>query len=56
MNWGIILELIQKWNDAEHLDLRFGIDGKTALHLAVEAGNEEAVWLLLSKQVQCLCY
>jgi ankyrin repeat protein len=50
VNREILVELLQKWNDAEHLDRRCSVDGKTALHLAVEAGNIEAVRLLLERK------
>lgn len=47
INREILIELLEKWNSAEDLDRRCAIDDKTALHLAVEAGNVEAVRLLL---------
>lgn len=47
VNRDILIEILQKWNDAEYLNRRSGLDDKTALHLAVEAGNVEAVRLLL---------
>jgi ankyrin repeat protein len=50
VNRDILVELLQRWNEAEHLNLRCGVDGKTALHLAVEAGNVEAVRLLLERK------
>jgi len=56
VNRDILIELLQKWNDAEHLDLRCGVDGKTALHLAVEAGNVEAIRILLERKAdRTLC-
>jgi ankyrin repeat protein len=50
INREILVELLQKWNDAEHLDRKSGVDGRTALHLAVEAGNVEAVRLMLERK------
>lgn len=47
INREILIELLEKWNSAEDLHRRCAIDDKTALHLAVEAGNVEAVRLLL---------
>jgi len=43
----ILIELVEKWNDAEYLNRRCALDGKTAMHLLIEAGNVEAVRLLL---------
>ncbi|TVY16957.1 Serine/threonine-protein kinase HT1 [Lachnellula arida] len=47
VNREILIELLEKWNSAKDMDCRCAVDDKTALHLAVEAGNVEAVRLLL---------
>jgi hypothetical protein len=42
VNRDIIHELLQKWGDPEtHLNVRCRIHGRTALHLAVEAGKSQ---------------
>lgn len=50
VNREIMHELLQKWADPEtHLNARCRIHGRTALHLAVDAGNTAAVEMLLDK-------
>ncbi|KAF7590949.1 hypothetical protein BBP40_002201 [Aspergillus hancockii] len=50
VNRDIIHELLQRWGDAEdHLNARCQLHRRTALHLAVEAGNLEGAELLLEK-------
>ena len=46
-NRDILYELLLKWPRREQLDMKCGIGGNTALHLAVEAGNAGAVESLL---------
>ena len=46
-NRDIMYELLLRWPGSEQLDMRCGIGGNTALHLAVEAGNAGAVESLL---------
>jgi hypothetical protein len=57
VNRGIIQELLEKWGYVgEHLNRRCKIHGRTALHLAVEAGNIQGVELLLEKEADAsLC-
>jgi ankyrin repeat protein len=51
MNQNIIQELLQHWDNRDvHLDRRCGIHGRTALHLAVDAGNIMGVEVLLSNK------
>ncbi|KAL1860095.1 hypothetical protein Plec18170_002044 [Paecilomyces lecythidis] len=50
INRDIMQELLEKWGDAENVNLRCGIHGRTALHLAVEAGNVNGVELLMEKK------
>ncbi|OJJ45965.1 hypothetical protein ASPZODRAFT_143828 [Penicilliopsis zonata CBS 506.65] len=49
VNRDIMAELLEKWGTAEHVNLPCGIHGRTALHLAVAAGNIHAVELLRGK-------
>ncbi|KAL6233197.1 hypothetical protein BDW75DRAFT_215712 [Aspergillus navahoensis] len=50
MNREIMHELLQKWGDSPtYLDARCLIHGRSALHLAVDAGNLAAVELLVGK-------
>ncbi|KAJ5911152.1 uncharacterized protein N7473_000455 [Penicillium subrubescens] len=50
VNRDIMHELLQKWGDPEtHLNIRCQIHGRTALHMAVEAGNLKAAELLVEK-------
>ncbi|KAL4733652.1 hypothetical protein BDV11DRAFT_77005 [Aspergillus similis] len=50
MNREIMHELLQKWGDSPiHLDGRCLVHGRSALHLAVDAGNLAAVELLVGK-------
>ncbi|KAL4993593.1 hypothetical protein BDV10DRAFT_199466 [Aspergillus recurvatus] len=50
MNREIMHELLQKWGDSPvHLDARCLVHGRSALHLAVDAGNLAAVELLVGK-------
>ena len=46
-NADIMYELLQKWSQPEELNAKCGIDGNTALHLAVAAQNMETVQHLL---------
>ena len=48
VNRDLIYELLQRFNTPEELDQRCGVLGRTALHLAVEAGNTGAVSELLA--------
>ncbi|PWY73020.1 ankyrin [Aspergillus heteromorphus CBS 117.55] len=50
MNQDIIHELLQKWGDVESVNLRCGIHGRTALHLAAEAGNVRGCEMLLARK------
>ncbi|KGO76508.1 hypothetical protein PITC_087870 [Penicillium italicum] len=50
VNRDIIQELLETWGDAESVNLRCGIHERTALHLAVEAGNISGVRMLLEKK------
>lgn len=50
INREIMHELLQKWADPEtHLNARCRIHGRTALHMAVDAGNTAAVEMLVNK-------
>ncbi|PYH94510.1 kinase-like protein [Aspergillus ellipticus CBS 707.79] len=50
VNRDIMQELLQKWGDAEeHVNLRCRVHGRTALHLAAEAGNTMGCELLLTR-------
>ena len=46
-NTDIMSELLLRWPGSEQLDMKCGIGGNTAMHLAVEAGNVGAVESLL---------
>ena len=50
VNRDIIQELLETWGDAESVNLRCGVHERTALHLAVEAGNITGVGMLLEKK------
>jgi ankyrin repeat protein len=49
VNEEIMQELLLRWGGEAHLNLKSGVEGGTALHLAVDAGNVEAVRLLVEK-------
>lgn len=50
VNRDIIHEILQMWGDPEtHLNVRCQIHGRTAVYLAVEAGNRKAAELLVEK-------
>lgn len=42
-NADILHELLLRWKGKEELDRKCAVHGNTALHLAIEAGNLEAV-------------
>ncbi|KAI2999946.1 hypothetical protein CBS147346_7306 [Aspergillus niger] len=42
-------QLLQRWNSDEYLNFRSNVFGRTALHLAVDARNLDAVKLLLER-------
>ena len=42
-NADILHELLLRWKGQEELDRKCAVHGNTALHLAIEAGNLEAV-------------
>ncbi|KAJ5921343.1 ankyrin [Penicillium verhagenii] len=50
VNQDIIQELLEIWGDEEKINLRCAVHGRTALHLAVEAGNIAGVRMLLEKK------
>ncbi|KAL4976597.1 hypothetical protein BDW66DRAFT_166389 [Aspergillus desertorum] len=55
MNREVMHELLQKWGDSPiHLDARCLVHGRSALHLAVDAGNLAAVELLVGKGADVL--
>ncbi|GAD97617.1 predicted protein [Paecilomyces variotii No. 5] len=50
INRDTMQELLEKWGGEENVNLRCGIHGRTALHLAAEAGNANGVELLMEKK------
>ncbi|KAJ6031532.1 ankyrin [Penicillium herquei] len=50
VNEDIIQELLETWGYAEKINLRCAVHKRTALHLAVEAGNTAGVRMLLEKK------
>ncbi|MCJ1470022.1 hypothetical protein MMC07_008667 [Pseudocyphellaria aurata] len=54
MNRDVVYELLQRFNAPEELDQRCDVLGRTALHLATEAGNTGAVSELLAMDANAM--
>jgi ankyrin repeat protein len=48
-NSDIMYELLQKYNEKDQVNMRCGVSGRTALHLAVEVHNVGAVARLIGR-------
>ncbi|KAL3478344.1 kinase-like protein [Aspergillus californicus] len=56
VNQEIMRELLETWGDPQSVNCRCGIHQRTALHLAVEAGNIGGVEMLLAKKADTTLY